>query len=555
TFPVRNAWYVSSYSMASGIYTVSADFLPGDVSDERRGGVAGWLNTTTQTGITLHVRPAGDSPSFRVATVNFQADNGEDNESAAHLFNQDGTAATMDIGSASAALGAYNPTNLATFQLAFTAPTTADKAALSGATAHVTAKVFQSNGSATPVTLATWELLTDLPVPAAASHRAAYYAYWGAIAGTGPIGYLDNLTTTGAVVTVTNSAPAVSLTGPTNNATYITPSTITFTATASDPDGTIKRVDFYANNQLVGSANGAPYGFDWVDATAGTYNLTARAVDNQGATTTSTNKITITVKTNTPPNVALSAPANGATFSSSADITITAIASDSDGAVRFVEFFADDQSLGIATDMPYSLTWSFHEAGTHVISVQATDDHGGVSTNSNPATVTLKDIGALLVTINSPVDGATFNAGVDVAVQIQATENGGTITNLTLLVDNVLNKSLKVSSNDVATATLTYAKATAGNHSLVASATDSFGQTIQSAPVNIVVNGSTAAPSLSIQESGGSVVISWPANATGYKLQSTPSLVPPVTWTDVNSANNSATIPVGAGARFFHLVK
>jgi len=40
-------------------------------------------------------------------------------------------------------------------------------------------------------------------------------------------------------------------------------------------------------------------------------------------------------------------------------------------------------------------------------------------------------------------------------------------------------------------------------------------------------------PSLTIVPSGGNVIISWTTNAAGYTLQSTPAVVPPITWTDI----------------------
>ncbi len=62
-------------------------------------------------------------------------------------------------------------------------------------------------------------------------------------------------------------------------------------------------------------------------------------------------------------------------------------------------------------------------------------------------------------------------------------------------------------------------------------------------------------PSLSIGLSGGSVTISWPQDATGYKLESTSTLTSP-SWTEVTgAANNSATVQVKAGGQFFRLKK
>lgn len=83
-----------------------------------------------------------------------------------------------------------------------------------------------------------------------------------------------------------NMAPTISLTSPTNNSTYSEGKTITISATASDFDGTIQRVDFYQNNILISSDYSAPYSITWT-AEAGSYALTAKAIDNGGAIGTS----------------------------------------------------------------------------------------------------------------------------------------------------------------------------------------------------------------------------------------------------------------------------
>ena len=105
--------------------------------------------------------------------------------------------------------------------------------------------------------------------------------------------------------------PTVSLTGPAAGTSYTTPALINYAATASDSDGTVKRVDFYANGTLVGSAATSPYQFGWTTSATGTYSLTAVATDNLDVSTISA-AVTVTV---TAPggrtNVALAA--NGAT--------------------------------------------------------------------------------------------------------------------------------------------------------------------------------------------------------------------------------------------------
>ena len=91
-----------------------------------------------------------------------------------------------------------------------------------------------------------------------------------------------------------NSPPTVSLTSPANGATFEAGSILTLAATASDPDGSVSRVDFLANGTQVGSDDAAPFTVQWGGVAAGSYTLTAVATDNLGATKTST-PITISV--------------------------------------------------------------------------------------------------------------------------------------------------------------------------------------------------------------------------------------------------------------------
>ena len=92
-----------------------------------------------------------------------------------------------------------------------------------------------------------------------------------------------------AVVTAatSNAPPSVSLTSPTSSAKFTAPGSINVTASASDSDGTIASVKFYAGSKLVGSDASSPYGIMWSNVPAGRYILTAVAEDDDGASRTS----------------------------------------------------------------------------------------------------------------------------------------------------------------------------------------------------------------------------------------------------------------------------
>ncbi|MDD2763154.1 MAG: Ig-like domain-containing protein [Opitutaceae bacterium] len=111
-------------------------------------------------------------------------------------------------------------------------------------------------------------------------------------------------TTTSAPVGITvatpvNQPPTVTLLAPADGATFTSPAAIHLEATASDPDGTIAKVEFFHGASKLGEVAGPPFVFDWLNVAPGGYALTATATDNAGATATSVPR-TISVATGMP---------------------------------------------------------------------------------------------------------------------------------------------------------------------------------------------------------------------------------------------------------------
>jgi aryl-phospho-beta-D-glucosidase BglC (GH1 family) len=107
--------------------------------------------------------------------------------------------------------------------------------------------------------------------------------------------------TTSVAVSITvnaagNLLPTVSMTSPTSGSSYNAPASVSITATASDADGSVSKVEFYNGSTLIGTSTSAPYSFTWSNVAAGTYSLTAKATDNANGTAT-TSSVSITVKT------------------------------------------------------------------------------------------------------------------------------------------------------------------------------------------------------------------------------------------------------------------
>jgi hypothetical protein len=85
---------------------------------------------------------------------------------------------------------------------------------------------------------------------------------------------------------------------------------------------------------------------------------------------------------NEPPTVNLTSPTNGSIYAATIPVPLEAAASDSDGTVDIVEFFANGVLLGSDTTDPYSLSWNSAPVGTHALTARATDNLGAMATSA-----------------------------------------------------------------------------------------------------------------------------------------------------------------------------
>ena len=89
------------------------------------------------------------------------------------------------------------------------------------------------------------------------------------------------------------------------------------------------------------------------------------------------------------PSVELTSPPKGASVKAGAPLTISATASDTEGGVKYVEFFLDEQLLTIKPQEPYTLTYPDKlSSGTHTVKATATDFANNKSSDEAVITVT-----------------------------------------------------------------------------------------------------------------------------------------------------------------------
>jgi subtilisin family serine protease len=203
--------------------------------------------------------------------------------------------------------------------------------------------------------------------------------------------------------------PTAALTSPAAGATLT--KTVTLNATASDNFG-VTQVEFYDGSTLLATDTTEPYSFSWDTRTAvnGAHALTVRAYDAAGFMGTSA-AVNVTVNNDTtPPTVAFTAPAAGATLTGS--YTLTATASDNVGVTR-VELWEGTTRINLDSTAPYSFLWNTRQAanGSHTLTLKAFDLAGNEG-SVDRIVVTDNDFTAPTVSLTAPTEGATLTGTV-----------------------------------------------------------------------------------------------------------------------------------------------
>jgi sulfur relay (sulfurtransferase) complex TusBCD TusD component (DsrE family) len=284
-----------------------------------------------------------------------------------------------------------------------------------------------------------------------------------------------------ANVTVTNQLPpTIALTAPANNAAFSAPATISLAADVTANGHAITKVQFYSDTDLLGEATNAPYAFTWSSVPAGSYSLSAQAVYDSGSVVAST-AANVTVTNLPPPTIALTSPANNATFSGPATISLAADVTANGHAIAKVQFYNGTTLLGEAITAPYAFAWGTVPAGIYSLSAQAVYDSGS-TVASTAASVTVTNQLPPTIALTAPANNAAFSAPATISLAANVTANGHAITKVQFYNSTTL-------LGEAATVPYAFAWGTipAGIYSLSAQAVYDSGSTVASTTANVTV--------------------------------------------------------------------
>lgn len=189
---------------------------------------------------------------------------------------------------------------------------------------------------------------------------------------------------------------------------------------------------------------------------------------------------------NVAPTTVITSPITNSTFTSLANITITANATDADGSISMVEFYNGSIKLGSKSTAPYSFTWTNVPTGAYYLTVVATDNLNARTTSSaisisvNNGTPSINQ--PPVVSISNPSKGSKYEENASIIVDAVASDPDGTIIKVEFYSGT--DKLVELTS---APFSYTWKDIEAGSYSIRAIATDNLNATTTSSPVEFEV--------------------------------------------------------------------
>jgi uncharacterized repeat protein (TIGR02059 family) len=193
---------------------------------------------------------------------------------------------------------------------------------------------------------------------------------------------------------------------------------------------------------------------------------------------------------NNAPGVVITSPIMNDTFTSPANINISANATDADGSVIMVEFYNGIAKIGAVSAAPYSFTWNNVPIGSYSLTAVATDNYNLKST-SPAISISVKN-GTIsgnkppVIKISNPRKGNKFDYPASITIDAVASDSDGTITKV-----EFFSGTEKISEVTAEPFTYTWKDVKTGNYIITAVATDNLNATTTSLPVEFEVGTSS----------------------------------------------------------------
>jgi len=273
---------------------------------------------------------------------------------------------------------------------------------------------------------------------------------------------------------------SIAIISPVNNANYTMGQPVMIDVQASGGSNAISKVEFFADTNVLGEDNAAPYSFSWNNAAVGTHIVAARIVF---ADSSSLNSTPITISVSSLPVPMIATPANNQKFVIGDTVQIAVNLTVGNNNLTKIEFFADTLKLGEDAESPYTFSWNDAVLGSHIIAARAIYSDS-IFVQSTPASITIHSPATIAIT--SPAMNQAFTLGNSIRITVDATTGPNEISKIEFYSD-----AAKIGENANSPYEFTWQNALPGTHVLVAKSTFANATTISSDPVTITITQTT----------------------------------------------------------------
>ena len=248
---------------------------------------------------------------------------------------------------------------------------------------------------------------------------------------------------TGSTPPQGNLPPVVSLTAPSNDSQYNVGDSIILTATASDADGSVAKVNFKIDDEFYKTVSKTPYKSIFVPEKPGTYKISALAFDNANAKSESF----VTIKVNAViqkeyPKVTIDSPTDNDLVNINDTLLIVASASDSDGSITKVNFKINDAYYKSVTSPPYQVEFIPKSEGVYKLSARAYDNDS-LQTEIDLSITVVSPSDPPVVQIISPAENASIILGDSILLKASVPSGQGPIEKINFKVNDEYFKTVK----------------------------------------------------------------------------------------------------------------
>jgi len=331
------------------------------------------------------------------------------------------------------------------------------------------------------------------------------------------VGVILLLAGVGVVAGQSNTAPSADTASP-NQETTITPGeSVTFTLSASDPDGNLHGAEWYVDEAHQGNTYGVE-GSESTDSNSfsfdspGTYTVEAVVFDWDSAYSNSV-EWTVTVESdNEPPSVAEESPGSSVSVSPDESVRFSIDATDPDGNLHGAEWYIDDEHQGntyglSGSSSTDSNSFSFDSPGTYTVEAKAYDQENAYSDNAAEWTVTVESGNdAPSISREDPGYDVSATPGESMTFTISGSDSDGNLQGVEWYVDDEHEDNTYGLSGSSGTDATSFSFDSAGTYTVEAKAFDNEdAYSEEAATWSVTVDSDNQPPSVTRENPGNDV--------------------------------------------------